>query len=306
MKRYGRKVEDDLRAIDGISKVSLSGFPDEEIEIAFREKDLRAYNVSFQQATNAVRAYNIELTGGTLKGEREELLVRADNKEYFAKDLEDIPIKTTADGTVIVLRDLATIRDRWADNPDRSYMNGEPSVVVNVQNTLEEDMISIVDKVRVYIEEFNESNSVVQATTIRDASITLRQRIDLLTENGIIGFCLVLILLAMFLHWRLAFWVAIAIPISFAGMFILANAMGITINVLSLFGMILVIGILVDDGIVIGESIYQAYEKGTPRDGSCLSGNNESSSCCFLCHCYHDHCVFIIFVYRWSLRGFFL
>lgn len=272
LKRYGRQAEDELRAIEGISKVELSGFPEEEIEIAFREKDLRAYNISFSQATNAVRAYNIELTGGTLKGEREELLVRADNKEYYAKDLEDIPVKTTADGTVIVLGDIATVRDQWADTPDRSFMNGEPSVVVTVQNTLEEDMITIVDKVRVYIEDFNASNDVVKATTIRDASITLRQRIELLTENGIIGFVLVLILLAMFLHWRLAFWVAIAIPISFAGMFIMANLIGITINVISLFGMILVIGILVDDGIVIGESIYQEYEKGTPRIQAAIQG----------------------------------
>ncbi|MEM1217813.1 MAG: efflux RND transporter permease subunit [Bacteroidota bacterium] len=265
LKRYGRQVEDDLRAIDGISKVSLSGFPDEEIEIAFREKDLRAYNMTFQEASQAIRNYNIQITGGTLKGEREEFLIRADNKEYFGKDLEDIPVKTTADGTVILLRDIANVRDQWADNPDRSYMNGEPSVVVNVQNTLEEDMISIVDDVRVYIDDFNAENEIVQATVIRDSSITLRQRIALLTENGIIGFTLVLILLAMFLHWRLAFWVAIAIPISFAGMFIMANLLGITINVISLFGMILVIGILVDDGIVIGESIYQQYENGDAR-----------------------------------------
>jgi multidrug efflux pump subunit AcrB len=272
LKRYGRQAEDDLLAMDGISKVALSGFPDEEIEIAFRESDLRAYNITFQQATLAVRAANLELTGGTLKGEKEELLIRARNKSYYAQGLRDIVVKTTAAGSVIRLHQIADIRDKWADNPNRSFMNGKPSVVVTVQNTLEEDMITITDLVQEYIEQFNVKNTAVQATVIRDGSVILRQRIALLTENGIIGFLIVVVLLAMFLHWRLAFWVAIAIPISFAGMFICANALGITINVISLFGMILVIGILVDDGIVIGENIYQEYEKGVPRLQAALNG----------------------------------
>ena len=272
LKRYGRKAEDELLAMDGISKVELSGFPDEEIEIAFRESDLRAYNLTFQQATQAVRAANVEITGGTVKGQDEELLVRARNKEYYADGLRDIVVKTTAEGSVIRLHQIADIADKWADNPNRSFLNGSPSVVVTIQNTLEEDMITITDKVQAYIEDFNATNDKLEATVIRDGSVVLRQRIALLTENGILGFVIVVFLLAMFLHWRLAFWVAIAIPISFAGMFLLANALGVTINVISLFGMILVIGILVDDGIVIGENIYQQYEQGVPRLKAALNG----------------------------------
>ncbi|MCG8329079.1 MAG: efflux RND transporter permease subunit [Chitinophagales bacterium] len=272
LKRFGRQAEDDLLAIEGISKVDLTGFPDEEIEIAFREKDLRAYNLTFQQATQAIRSANIEITGGTVKGKDEELLVRARNKEYYADGLRDIVVKNTPEGGVIRLYEIADVRDKWADNPDRSFLNGHSSVVVNVQNTLEEDMISITDKVKEYIETFNKENDVVKANIIRDGSIVLKQRMALLTENGILGFVIVVILLAMFLHWRLAFWVAIAIPISFAGMFLLANAVGVSINVISLFGMILVIGILVDDGIVIGENIYQQYEQGVPRLKAALNG----------------------------------
>ena len=272
LKRFGRQAEDDLLAIEGISKVDLTGFPDEEIEIAFREKNLRAYNLTFQQATQAIRSANIEITGGTVKGKDEELLVRARNKEYYADGFRDIVVKNTPEGGVIRLYEIADVRDKWADNPDRSFLNGHSSVVVNVQNTLEEDMISITDKVKEYIETFNKENDVVKANIIRDGSIVLKQRMALLTENGILGFVIVVILLAMFLHWRLAFWVAIAIPISFAGMFLLANAAGVSINVISLFGMILVIGILVDDGIVIGENIYQQYEQGVPRLKAALNG----------------------------------
>lgn len=272
LKRYARRVEDDLRAMDGLSKVTLSGFPDEEIEIAFREDDLRTYDLTFQQAAQAVRAANIDITGGTLKGKTEELLVRARNKSYYADGLRDIVVKTTADGSVVRLDQVADVRDRWSDNPDRSYLNDKPAVVVTVQNTIEEDMIGITDMVKAYIENFNAQNELVRATVINDESIILRQRISLLTENGILGFVIVLGLLAVFLHWRLAFWVALAIPISFAGMFMFAGIFGVTINVISLFGMILVIGILVDDGIVIGESIYQQYEKGAPRLDAAVSG----------------------------------
>lgn len=272
LKEKARKVEEELRAQDGISKIELSGFPDEEIEITFREADLRSYNITFDEATRAVRGTNLEITGGTIKGQQEELLIRARNKEYYAEELRDIVIRRVPNGGVIRLYQIADIEDRWADNPNRSYLNGAPSVVVTIQNTLEEDMLSINDYVRNYLEEFNKTNTDIQANIIRDNSTVLVQRRELLTENGILGFLIVMVLLAMFLHWRLAFWVALAIPISFAGMFICAYLLDVTINVISLFGMILVIGILVDDGIVIGENIYQMHERGVPRMKAAIDG----------------------------------
>ncbi len=275
LKTYSRRVEDDLRAIDGISKVELSGFPEEEIEIAFREQDLRAYQLTFAQATKAVQVANLEITGGTVKGEKEELLVRARNKKYYADELRNIVVKNSPSGGVILLHQIADINDRWEDSPNRSYLNGEPSVVITVQNTLEEDILDITEKVRNYIVDYNEANDVVKATIIRDQSIVLNQRIELLRNNGIAGFIIVTLMLAMFLNWRLAFWVALAIPISFAGMFACAYILGTTINVISLFGMILVIGILVDDGIVISENIYQQYEKGVPRMKAAIDGTME-------------------------------
>jgi multidrug efflux pump subunit AcrB len=273
LKKLGRDAEDYLLAQEGLSKVELSGFPDEEIEIAFREADLRAFGITFQEATLAVRAANLEITGGTIKGDEEELLVRANSKAYFAEGLRDIVVKTNGNGAVIRLYQIADIRDQWSENnPSRSYVNGQPAVVVTVQNTLEEDLFPIVDYVNQYVADFNDTHEEVKAVIINDSSTILTGRINLLTENGVIGFCIVILLLAMFLHWRIAFWVALAIPISFGGMFIIASALDVTINVISLFGMILVIGILVDDGIVIGESIYQYYEKGEKAEKAALDG----------------------------------
>lgn len=272
LKQFARKTQNELLALDGISKVTLNGFPDEEIEIAFREKDLEAFQMTFAEAEQAVRAANLDLTGGTVKGSREEWLIRARNKGLVADDLLDIPLRVSPNGNIVTLGQVAQVRDKWSDNPNRSWLNDRPSVVITVNNTLSESMLGIAERVRDYIKTFNERNTIVQASIIRDGSVVLQQRIDLLTENGLIGFVLVLLFLSMFLNWRLAFWVALSIPISFAGMFLMAYMLDITINVISLFGMIVVVGILVDDGIVIAENIYQYYERGVPRAKAAIQG----------------------------------
>lgn len=275
LKKVSREVEDDLLAIEDLSKLTLTGFPEEEIEVTFREKDLRSYNITFDEAASRIRETNIESTGGTIKTEKEELLIRANNKAYTAKAFQDIVIKSNSDGGVVKLYQVADVADKWEDKPQRTFIGGVPGVVIQVQNTLEEDMVTMANNVKEYIEKFNKENEEVQALIVEDSSITLNQRIELLTNNGIIGFFIVLLLLAMFLHYRLAFWVALAIPISFAGMFLLASIMGVTLNVISLFGMIVVIGILVDDGIVIAENIYQHYERGAKPIQAAIDGTME-------------------------------
>lgn len=275
LKRFARAVESELLNIEGISKVELKGFPEEEIEISFREEVLRKYRLTFDQVVQRVRESNLELTGGKIKTEGEELLIRARNKRYVAEQLSDIPIVQDDRAGQVTLAELAEIRDKWEDIPSRSYINGQPSVIVIVQNTLQEDMLEVTDKVRAYIQHFNASHEEVKATIIEDASDPLNERIRLMIDNGLMGFVLVIILLAFFLHWRLAFWVAIAIPVSFAGMFIFAGMLGVTINMMSLFGMIIVVGILVDDGIVIAENIYQKFEAGMPPMQAALQGTLE-------------------------------
>lgn len=276
LKRTARNIETDLRSMDGISQVSLSGFPDEEIEIALREERLLELGLTIDQVSQAVRAANIEVTGGKIKTDREELLIRGRYREYRAQDLYDVIVRAEADGRVIRLGEVAELRDRWSESdPSRNWFNGKQAAVVTINNLIEEDIIEITDKVTEYIEDFNERDSGTHLYVIRDGSVTLKQRIELLVNNGIAGFVLVVLILALFLNFRLAFWVALAIPVSFAGMFVLAQLTGITINVISLFGMIIVIGILVDDGIVIAENIYQHYEKGESRFQATINGTLE-------------------------------
>jgi multidrug efflux pump subunit AcrB len=275
LKEYARNVENDLRGIQGISQVNLSGFPDQEIEIAIRENDLRAYNLSFAEVANAISSTNLLISGGNIKTIDEDYLIRARNKNYYGAELVNLVVKANSDGTIIKLKDIADVKDTWSENPDRLYFNGKKSIDITVSNTNSEDLISTADSVKKYIGKFNEQHDNVEINISSDSSVTLNQRTELLVKNAVMGILLVLFFLALFLNIRLAFWVAFGIPIAFFGMFIFAANLGVTINVLSLFGMIIVIGILVDDGIVIGENIYHHYEKGKTPIQAAIDGTLE-------------------------------
>lgn len=275
LKQYARDIENDLRGIDGISQVELSGFPEEEIDIAVREYDLRAYNLTFQDVANAVAKTNILISGGNIKTSEEDYLIRARNKKYQALELLNTVVKTDASGNIIRLSDVATVTDAWSENPDRIFFNGEMAINISVTNTNNEDLLGSAKAVNNYIETFNQQHNNIQINVASDSSIPLVQRTELLFKNGVMGVLLVLLFLSLFLNPRLALWVAAGLPISFLGMFVFAPFMGVTINVLSLFGMIIVIGILVDDGIVIGENIYHHYEKGKKPIRAAIDGTME-------------------------------
>jgi len=276
LKQYARNVENDIRGIDGISQVAISGYPDEEIEIAVRENDLRAYNLSFTQVATAIRNSNILITGGNIKTADEDYLIRASNRSYYGIELQNLIVRTEANGNIVRLKDVAELRDTWSENPDRLYFNGNLAIDITVSNTNSEDLISSADKINEYIHKYNQQQQNVQLTVTSDRSTTLKDRTWLLTKNAISGILLVLFFLALFLNLRLAIWVAFGLPIAFLGMFVFAAQFNVTINVLSLFGMIIVIGILVDDGIVIGENIYHHYyDLGKSKIRAAIDGTME-------------------------------
>mgnify|MGYP001421243695 FL=1 len=274
LKKTAEEIEDDLKGMDGISKIRISGYPVEEMEISVRENDLKKYNLSFLDLHKAISSENIDITGGTIKSKDENYKIRSNNKNYDANEIAEIVVKKI-DQRIIKIKDVANVKRIWKDVSNRKFYNNIAGVVINVFNTNNEDISIVAGKSRAYIENFNKINKDVKADIIQDNSIVIEQRIALLTKNGVIGFILVLLILTLFLHPSLAGWVAVAIPISFAGMFILASFYGITLNVISLFGMIIVIGILVDDGIIIAENIYQRYESGEDRINAAINGTLE-------------------------------
>ncbi|WP_372916836.1 efflux RND transporter permease subunit [Salegentibacter sp.] len=275
LKRISEQIENDLRRIDGISQIEISGFPEEEIEIAVSQNDLLAYNLTFAEVARTVASANILSTGGTIKTDAEDYLIRANSRSYYADALNDLVVRSSESGQITRLSDVATVRDQFSETPNASFFNGNTAVNVSISNTNNEDLLSAASAIKKYVADYNSKSSNIQLDVVSDSSITLGQRTQLLLENGAVGILLVIFFLALFLNIRLAFWVAFGLPIAFLGMFIFAGQFGVTINVLSLFGMIIVIGILVDDGIVIGENIYQHYEMGKSPVQAALDGTME-------------------------------
>ena len=274
LKLVSEQIEDDLKDMQGISKITVSGYPVQEMEISVRENDIKKYNVSFYEIHRAIQQENIDITGGTIKSKKENFQIRSNNKKYSSSEISEIVVKKIGE-RIVKIKDIARVNKVWKDESNKKYFNDTSCVVIKVLNTNNEDISVIASKTREYIENFNSINEDIQINIIEDNSVIIEQRIALLSKNGIIGFILVMIILTLFLHPSLAGWVAVAIPISFAGMFILASFYGITLNVISLFGMIIVIGILVDDGIVIAESIYQRYERGEDPFNAAVNGTLE-------------------------------
>ena len=272
LKQIGRQVENDLRGIDGVSQIQVSGYPEEEIEIAINETNLLAYNLSFAEVSNAINQSSLITTGGTIKTSAEEYLIRANSRSYYADEMSNLVVKSDASGRIVKLKDIAVVKDQFSETPSANFFNGNLSINITITSTNTEDLISSAESAKVYITDFNQKYDNVQLSVVRDLSITLVQRKDLLSENAFVGMLLVLMFLSLFLNTRLAFWVAVGLPVAFAGMFMFAAYFSVTINVLSLFGMIIVIGILVDDGIVIAENIYQHYEKGKTPEQAALDG----------------------------------
>lgn len=275
LKQMADKVEDDLLGTEIISEVDLFGFPELEFSVEVREQDLLRYGILFDEISNAIALKNQDVTAGIIRTEQEEFIVRSRQRSTEVADIENIIVRAGVDGQVIRVKDLADVQLQFSEESYKSYLNKKRSIVFNVKKTPEQDMQAISSFVKNYVEEFNEEHDHFKMKVLFDFNGMLQDRIDLLAENGLIGLILVLVMLGLFLSIRLSAWVAFGIPFSFLGMLILGLWYGMTINMISLFGMILVVGILVDDGIVIAENIYAHFERGKTSYQAAIDGTME-------------------------------
>jgi len=275
LKEYGQRVEEDFFNSGVMSQISLDGYPQPEISVEINEEDLLRYNLSFDDIIRAIQANNQDVSGGQIKSEKEELLIRLRSRSTDPNKIGNIIIMGQADGGYLRIRDVAEVKKKFADTSSKSWINGREAVTIRVEKLPEEDLEAITDFAEDYMEEFNAKNSGVKLAMTRAYLDILNSRLDLLTRNGLIGLFLVILSLSMFLSIRLSLWVSWGIPFSFLGMFVIAFFYGITINIMSLMGMILVIGILVDDGIVVAENIYLHFERGKSPSRAAVEGTME-------------------------------
>ncbi len=275
LKEHAQRIEEDFYNSGVMSQISISGFPQPEISVEILEEELLRYNITFDQIVRAIQNNNRDVSGGEIKSEEEEFLIRLRSRSADPDKIGNIILRGNPSGGHIRIRDVAEVKVKFADSPNKQWTNGKPSVSINVEKLPEEDLDEITEFGRHYIGEFNSRNQGVELLISRAYLDIVNSRLDLLTSNGLLGLLLVVIALTIFLNFKLSLWVSFGIPFSFLAMFMVGNLLGVTINLQSLFGMILVIGILVDDGIVIAENIYLHFERGKSPMHAAVDGTME-------------------------------
>ncbi|MEA3437710.1 MAG: efflux RND transporter permease subunit [Thermodesulfobacteriota bacterium] len=276
LRETAEKIRDDLIDMEVISLVDLIGVREYEISVEVSEENLRKYSISFDHVVRAIKSGSIDLPGGAIKTRHGEILVRSKGQLYTGREFEKIPLITQPDGTVVRLGQVAKIIDGFEDIDIRARFNSKPAAIVQVNRTSQEDVIKIAGTVRDYVKKQKKKiPDGINLAIWLDLSPIVQGRIDLLLHNGIQGITLVFIILALFLNFRLAFWVAVGIPISFMAAFLVLDSLDETINMISLFAFIMTLGILVDDAIIVGENIFRHHSKGKPPSTAVIDGLKE-------------------------------
>ncbi len=275
LREVAENVRDDLLQQPAVSQASIVGAREYQIDVEIPEETLRKYGLTLKQVAEIVRRQNVEIPGGTMRTDAQEVLLRGKNKRTIGEQLLDIPLVTAPGGVVLRVSDLGTVRDEFDDTITAiSRINGKPGLVISVERTTSEDLLAMVADVHEYVDR-TELPPGYEMLTWGDESLEVRDRLRMLTRNGIQGLILVFLLLAVFLELRLAFWVALGIPISILGACAVLFAMDHTLNMLTTFAFLMVLGILVDDAIVVGENIYSHRQRGKSFFRSAIDGTVE-------------------------------
>ena len=266
------KVRDEVSELPNITQTRLGKKP-REISIEVSEKTLQKYGISFDYIANKIRTSSMDVPGGAIETYDGEILIRSKGQAYTGDEFGIIPVLSLSDGSTVLLRDIAEIDDGFQDVEYDIKFNREPALLIRVYRTGEQNALDIAEEVHKYIKKKNPLMPPgISLTTMKDESVILKGRIELLTENAYLGLTLVLIVLALFLKPKLAAWVSLGIPISFMGGFWLLPLFDVSINMISLFTFILVLGIVVDDAIVVGENIHIHLKRGLSGVDAALEG----------------------------------
>ena len=271
LKYWAETIEDELRLLDGVAKTSLRGIRDYQISVEIAEDTLRRYGLTLQDVGNAINQFSLDVPAGTIESSQGDILLRIQERRYIGSEFENIIIRTLPDGTKLRLGDIGTVVDGFEDINLISKFNGEPAAFIDVSRNETNDTLAVADEIKQYLNEV-ELPAGLSLSIQQDQTVILKERISLMMRNAILGFMLVFLILLLFLDLKLAFWTSAAIPISFLGGMLILNMLGFSMNMITLFALIVVLGIVVDDAIIIGESIYEAQENDREDKNAVLKG----------------------------------
>jgi len=274
LRAYTENIRERLLELPSVSQAQIANAKPYQIDVEIDEDTLRKYGMTLSQIANTLRRENIELPSGQLKSDGQEILLRGKNKRDVGEQIATLPVITQRNGVVLTVGDIGTVRDDFDDVTAISEINGRPAMVITIERTSDEDLLNISDQVQNFIK----NAEVPPGYSVRawgDESLDVRDRIRMLRENGLQGGIIVFLLLAIFLNLRLAFWVAMGIPISLTGAGIYLLYTGETLNMLTMFAFLMAVGIVVDDGIVVGENIFQHRLRGKSNLQAAIDGATE-------------------------------
>ena len=276
LREAARRVRDDLEDATSTSEITIAGIRDREIWIEVRPEMLEKHRLTFEEVGRVLAGSNLDLPAGQLKSSSGNIRVRTLGERNRAPEIADILVKSLPGGATIRLGDIAVVRETFEDRVERGRSRGMRAALVTVFKTPEEDAVELAQSVKAYVAAgetpFGEA---IELETTRDLSRFISQRLDLMVRNAHIGLALVMITLALFLEFRVAIWVAVGLTVSFLGTFLLMSQLGATINLISMFGLIVVLGLLVDDAIVVAENVYSKHRLGLPPDEAAIQGTSE-------------------------------
>ena len=260
LKYWAQTIEDELRQLSGVALTDLRGIRDYQISVEVPEIALQQYGLSLEQIANTIRQFSEDIPAGTIEARQGDILLRIQEKRYTGLEFENIVVRTLPDGSSLRLGDIARINDGFEDINLVSKFNNDRAAFIDVKRSESDDTLTVAETVKQYLETVQLPTGL-QLSLQEDETVNLKDRISLMVRNGILGFMLVFLILLLFLDLKLAFWTSAAIPISFLGGLMIIGNLGESLNMVSLFALIVVLGIVVDDGIVTGESIFEYQEK---------------------------------------------
>ncbi len=276
IKHMAEKIKDDLTNLPGITLADVAAVRSSEIHVEIPEETLRKYGLTLGQVADLITKNSLDLPAGRIRSENGEVLIRTKGRRYYAADYANIPVITHASGAVVTLGDIADLKEGFADVDLFAGFQGKPAAMINVYRVADQNALKVAGAVKQYLKEIRPGlPQGIDVEYYNDFSKILKSRINLLSRNMIYGLMLVSLMLGVFLNVRLAFWVTLGIPISFAAGLLLLPQFDVSINMISLFAFIMVLGIVVDDAIVVGENVFSKQEEGIAPLRAAIDGTVE-------------------------------
>ncbi|MCI5223972.1 MAG: efflux RND transporter permease subunit, partial [Candidatus Electrothrix sp. AR4] len=277
--KLAETVREQLIDLPEVTQVELNGTRAPELSLEVPQHILRAHNLTLQDVADTVRKSSVDVPAGGIKTSAGEVLLRTSERRETASGFSNLVLISRQDGTELPLGEIATIREGFEESDREAWYNGKRAVFLYISRTGEQTPIEISHAVHAYIDELSPTlPPTVHLTSYRDRSELYRDRLDLLTGNGILGLCLVLVTLGLFLEPKLAFWVSMGIPISITGSLLVLYFIGGSINMISMFAFIITLGIVVDDAVVVGENIFHKRQQGLASYAAALLGVREMAA----------------------------